>query len=70
MTLYIENSKDPTRKLLELTVNLVKLQNTKMIDRDLLHSYTLTMKGQKEKLRKHLVDHHIKKNKIPRNEPT
>ena len=30
MTLYIEDSKDPTRKLLELTVNLVKLQNTKM----------------------------------------
>ena len=27
------------------------------------------MKDQKEKLRKHLVDHHIKKNKILRNKP-
>ena len=51
MILYIENPKDATRKLLEL-INLVKLQHTKLIHRNLLHSYTLTMKDQKEKLRK------------------
>ena len=31
---------------------LVKLQDTKLTHRNLLHSYTLTMKHQKEKLRK------------------
>ena len=34
------------------SVNSVKLQDTKLIYRNLLYSYTLTMKGQKEKLRK------------------
>ena len=33
-------------------MNSVKLQDTKLIHRNLLHSYTLTMKDQKEKLRK------------------
>ena len=46
--LYMENPKDTTRKLLEL----VKLQDIKLIHRNPLHSYTLTMKTQKEKLRK------------------
>ena len=51
-------------------MNLVKLQDTKLIDRNLLHFYTLTTKDQKEKLRKqsHLPLH--QKNKIPRNKPT
>ena len=34
-------------------MNLVKLQDTKLMHRNLLHSYTLTIKDQKEKLRKH-----------------
>ena len=40
-------------------MNLVKLQNTKLIHRDLLYFYTLTMKDQTEKLRKqsHLASH-------------
>ena len=46
--LYIENPKDTTRKLLELT----NLQDIKLIHRNPLHSYTLTMRKQKEKLRK------------------
>ena len=50
MILYIDNPKDATRKLLEL-MNLVKLQDTKLMHRNLLHSYTLTMEDQKEKLR-------------------
>ena len=33
-------------------MNLVKLQDTKLINRNLLHFYTLTTKDQKEKLRK------------------
>ena len=35
--LYIENTKDPTRKLLELIMNLVKLLDTKLIYRNLLY---------------------------------
>ena len=31
-------------------MNLVKLQDTKLMHRNLLHSYILTMKDQKEKL--------------------
>ena len=52
MILYIENPKDATRKLLELLNEFGKLQDTKFMHRNLLHSYTLTMKDQKEKLRK------------------
>ena len=52
MILYIENLKDSTRKLLELINNIVKLQDIKLTHRNPLHSYTLTMRKQKEKLRK------------------
>ena len=52
MTSYIENLTDPTRKLLAFIMNLVKLQNTKLIYRNPLHFYTLIMKYQKEKLKK------------------
>ena len=51
MTLYIENPKDTTRKLLELIKNVIKSQDIKLIHRNPFHSYTLTMKKQKEKLR-------------------
>ena len=46
----IENLKYTIRKLLEL-INKYSKVNTKSIHRTLLHSYTLTMKNQKEKLR-------------------
>ena len=54
MILYIENPKDSIRKLLELItrVNLAKLQDTKSVHRNHLHFYILTIKNQKEKLRK------------------
>ena len=53
MILYIENPKDTTRKLLELiNEHSKKLQDIKLIHRNLLHSYILTMRKQKEKLRK------------------
>ena len=51
MILYTENPKDTTRKLLELINELVKLQDIKRTHRNPLHSYTLTMRKQKEKLR-------------------
>ena len=54
MILYIENSKDTTRKLVELISELVNLQDTKLIHRNLLHCYILTMKYQKDKSRKQL----------------
>ena len=47
---YIENPKYSTRKL--LSVNSVKLQDTKLTQRNQLYFYKLTMKDQKEKLRK------------------
>ena len=52
MVLYIKNPKDSTRKLLELINVIVKMQDIKLTHRNPLHSYTLTMKKQKEKLRK------------------
>ena len=60
MILYIENPKDATRKLLVIISEFVKLQDTKLIHRNLLHFYTLTTKDQKEKLRRqpHLPSQH------------
>ena len=69
MILYIENPKDTTRKLLELINELVKLQDTKLMHRNLLHSYTLMMKNLKETLRKH--SHlPLQQKEIARNKPT
>ena len=50
MILYLDNPKDATRKLLELITESGK--DTKLVHRNLLHSYKLTKKDQKEKLRK------------------
>ena len=54
MILYLENPKDTTRKLQEL--NIVnehnKVAGYKINTQNPLHSYTLTMRKQKEKLRK------------------
>ena len=45
MTLYIENPKDTTRKLLELINDYSKVAGSKInIQRNLLHSYTLKMR--------------------------
>ena len=53
MTLYIENPKDSTRKLLELIDEFGEEAGYKMNAQKSLHSYTLMMKNLKEKLRKH-----------------
>ena len=50
MILYIENPKDSIRKLLELINEYIKLQDIKLTHRNPLHSYTLTMRKQENKL--------------------
>ena len=50
--LYIEIPKDSTRKLLELINEYNKVAVHKINTQKSLHSYTLTMRKQKEKLRK------------------
>ena len=52
MTLYIENPKDATRRLLELINEFGKVAGYKTKYKNLLHFYTLIMKDKKEKLRK------------------
>ena len=52
LIIHIENPTDASRKLLSSLVNSVKFQDTKLIHRSILHSYTLTTKDEKEKLRK------------------
>ena len=53
MTLYIENPKDATRKLLQLINEFGKVAGYKINAQKSLHSYTLMMKNLKEKLRKY-----------------
>ena len=47
-----ENPKDATEKYYGISRNLANLQDKKLIHRNLLHFYALTMKDQKGKLRK------------------
>ena len=44
MILYIANPKDTTRKLLEVISEYSKVAGYKLIHRNPLHSYTLTMR--------------------------
>ena len=71
MTLYIENTKDATRKLLVPINDFREVSGYKIYIqtyRNLLHFYTLTMNYQKLRKQSHLKSH--QKNKIPRNTPT
>ena len=70
MILYIENPKDSNRKLLELINEYSKVVGYKINTQKSLHSYTLIMKKQKEKLRKQFHSTLHEKNKILRNKPT
>ena len=49
---YLENPKDSTRKLLELIHEFGKVEGTKLMHRNRLHFYILSMKNQKDKLGK------------------
>ena len=53
--LYIENTKDATRKLLELTNKFGKVEGYQINTQNILHSYILTTKDQKKKLRKLII---------------
>ena len=55
------------KKVTKFSNEFDRLQDTKLLYRNLLHFYTLTMSYQKEKLRKQSTYNHIRKNKIPRN---
>ena len=47
--LFTEDPKDRTRKLLELISEFSKAQNTKLIQRNPLHTYSTTRKIRKKK---------------------
>ena len=47
MILYVENTKDTTRKLLELINEYSKVAGYKLTHINPLHSYTITMRKQK-----------------------
>ena len=51
MILYIENSKDATRKLLGLINEYSKAAGCKLIHRNPLHSYTLAMKKTEREIK-------------------
>ena len=51
-------------------MNIVTLQDIQLIDKNALHSYTLTMRKQKEKLRGKSIHHCNEKNKILSNKFT
>ena len=70
MILYIEKSKDSIRKLLELISEFRKVADKKSIHRNHLHFCILTMKNQKEKLRKQSHSALQHKDKISRNKPS
>jgi len=65
--LNMESSKDAIRKLLELNNEFVKLQNTTLMYRNLLHFFN--NEGSKRNVGNNPIYHHIK-NKRPRNKPT
>ena len=52
MILYIENPKDTTRKLVKLINEYSKVSGYKINTQKSLHSYIITMRKKKEKLRK------------------
>ena len=52
MILYIEDPKDATRKLLELISEFGRVAGYKLTHRNLLNFYILTIKYQKEKLKR------------------
>ena len=54
MILYVENPKEATKNYWSSSMSSVKLRDTKVIYRNLLHFYLLTTNYQKEKIRKQL----------------
>ena len=67
MILYLENSKDATRKLLGFINGFGKVAGYKINTQKSLHFYILTIKYQKDI--KNPIYHHTE-NKTPRTKPT
>ena len=71
MTLYKENPKDASRKLLEIISEFGKVAGYKMnSQKSLAFLYTNDEKSEKEIKETHSICHCNKKNKIPANKPT
>ena len=71
MILYIENTKDTTRKLLELINEFGNVAGyTITIQKSIAFLHTNNEISEREIKENNLIYHHIKKNKIPRNKPT
>ena len=71
MILYIENSKNATRKLLELINEFGKVAGYKInAQKSLAFLYTNDEKSRKRNYGNTPIYHCNKKNKIPRNKPT
>ena len=49
MILYIENLKNPPENYYSKSINIVMSHDIKLIQKNYLHSYTLTMKIENEK---------------------
>ena len=70
MILYIENPKNATRKLLELTNEYSKIAGCKSnMQKSMVLLYTTNEKSVRE-IRGGNPIYHCKKNKTPRNKPT
>ena len=70
MILNTESPTDTTKKLLELINDIEKLQDIKLMHRNPLHFYTLTMKKQNVKSRNNPFQHCNEKNEILWNKTT
>ena len=71
MLLYLEDPKDATKKLLELTNQFGKAIGYKInTQKFVAYLHTKKKKNQKEKFKKEVHYYCIKKNKIPRNKHT
>ena len=70
MILNTESPKDTTRKLLELINDIEQLQDIKLIHRNPLHFYTLTMRKQKVTLRNNPSQNCGEKNEVFWNKTT
>ena len=62
MILYTENPKDATQNNLSSLINLVNLQQVKLLYKNLLVFYTITINYQKKKLRTQSLLQLYKKN--------
>ena len=68
--LHRDNPKDATRNLLELISEFGKVAGNKIIQKFVAFPYTNNERSEKEIKEPMPLNHHIQKNKIPRNKST